>query len=63
MTRKVEIAHLSAAVGSFVRDLKRENLSPNTIATYETALRQLSEFLAAHGLWIAEPDIHHADAT
>lgn len=49
MTSKAKIADLSDEVGSFVQALKRDNLSPNTIGSYETALRQLAEFLAAHG--------------
>jgi site-specific recombinase XerD len=45
----VTVGDLGDEVDSFVRALKRDNLSPNTIATYGTALRQLAEFLAAHG--------------
>ncbi len=40
---------LGAEVRSFVQALKRKRLSPNTIAKYETALRQLGVFLTSCG--------------
>lgn len=45
----VTVGDLGDEVRSFVRALQRDNFSPNTIAAYATALRQLAEFLAAHG--------------
>jgi site-specific recombinase XerD len=40
---------LGDEVGAFARALRQENLSPNTVAAYGTAVWQLSEFLVAHG--------------
>ncbi|AKU95607.1 Phage integrase [Labilithrix luteola] len=48
-TRKVEVADLSDEAGSFLHALKRDDLSPNTVASYGAALRQLAEFLADRG--------------
>jgi site-specific recombinase XerD len=44
----ITVGELGDEVGSFVRALRRDKLSPNTIASYQTALRQLAEFLSAH---------------
>lgn len=77
MTRKAKIADFGSEVGAFVRALTRENLSPNTIASYEAALCQLAEFLAAHGYptdirriearyidaWIRDLLVHQSSAT
>lgn len=42
--------NLDSNIDSFIRHLRAENLSPSTIRTYEDSARQLSAYLAAHGM-------------
>lgn len=50
MARHAEDADdLITQIGRFVRSLKREGLSPNTISNYEIGLRELAGFLTARG--------------
>jgi len=43
------VGDLGDEIGSFFREKLRERISPNTIATYGTALRRFADYLIEHG--------------
>ena len=49
-TAKLAIDDIETLSVSFLRHLRAENLSPNTVDSYQESLKQLLEFLVSSGM-------------
>ena len=49
-TAKLAIDDIQTLSVSFLRHLRAENLSPNTVDSYQESLKQLLEFLVSSGM-------------